>query len=347
MVLGVKMEEWRNIPDEELNFYQVSNTGKVRILPRVVDTHIVNRGRDMIVKANRKGKEIKPSYDGGRPCVRLKRNDGTRLKKSLPLLVLQMFGPPCPGDIDQYTAKYIDNDVTNNHIDNLVWISRATLASAVGKLTLGEEKEHFQKYHNLVIYCYDYVVAYFKNTTDAIRELNKMGFDTSETVLTRALKHQDGRFFNVFTIKLLSDEDFQKVQLNNEIQNVKRVYDIIMMDREVRRKVIQPKPKEIVSDLKERPKLLKDELKLTKPLSDINISEVKKEIPKPKVEKKHEVKEPKPKVNKSIISGNNIPKPKMTTRTNLDDLTEDDFLRDMEREKKEKFKEELLKRLGK
>ena len=45
-------EQWKKVPFPELSHYEVSTLGNVRLLPRDVQTHIVNRGRDMIVTAH-------------------------------------------------------------------------------------------------------------------------------------------------------------------------------------------------------------------------------------------------------------------------------------------------------
>ena len=129
------VEEWKTITEEGLSHYKVSNLGRVIREEHIADTHIVNRGRSMIVPAKRKELELKPQFEDKRPIVRLKRDDGSRCKKTLPLLVIQYFGEPCPGDISKYTVDYKDGDFHNNNIDNLIWVSRAIRASAIGKLT--------------------------------------------------------------------------------------------------------------------------------------------------------------------------------------------------------------------
>lgn len=238
------MEEWKNIPDEGLNFYQISNLGHARIIERDVPTHIFNHGRDMIVTAHRKGHDLKVSYDGGTPTIRLKKEDGSRCRRSLPMLVLRLFGEPCPGDLEQYTGYHINGDITDNSISNLTWVSRATLASTIGKMTLGEEKEHFQKYHNLVFTYQDYVVAYFKNTTEALRELNSQGFNTSSAVLIRALQGKVDKWFYIFDIKEVTDEEYFRIQQNHKVENVKLIYDVVMLDRSLSRRQVQtPRPK--------------------------------------------------------------------------------------------------------
>lgn len=316
-----QIEEWKTIPEEGLEYYQISNTGKARLLPRVVDTHIVNRGRDLIVPAKRRGKDLSISYDGGTPTIRLRKTDGARCRRSLPLLVLSLFGTPCPGDIVQYTAHHVDNDVTNNHIDNLVWMSKAMRASNIGKLTLGEEKEHFQKYKNIVIFFYDYVIAYFKNTTDAIRELNDMGFSTSEAVLTRALNREDKSYFHIFNITTVDDETYHRIELNNEILNVKKIYDIILMDRQRKGRI------QHVTDTKVLEKVVYVDRKTNQ------------KVRKPSVNKSIQPKVTKPTPLPSKVL------PKKPVHTHIDDLTDDDFLRDMEKQKRDKFKEELMRRM--
>ena len=115
------MEEvWKNIEEEGFEFYQVSNLGRIRIVERDVPTRIINHGKEMIVNAHRKGKYIAVQYDGGRPSVRMMKSTGEKCRRSLPLLVLMHFGEPCPGDIDKYTAGFIDGDVKNTNVNNLM-----------------------------------------------------------------------------------------------------------------------------------------------------------------------------------------------------------------------------------
>ena len=162
------MEEvWKTVPIEGCEYYEVSTLGNVRLLPREVPTHIVNRGRDMIVTAKRKGRTIKPTFDGGRPVIRLTGTNGTHYKRSLPLLVLSTFNPEgCPGDMSKYTAAYLDGDSSNNKLDNLAWVSKTALMQSISVTTKGEAHGYLQKYTHILIKVHNKVVGYFANTTE-------------------------------------------------------------------------------------------------------------------------------------------------------------------------------------
>lgn len=230
-------EEWKTVPLDKLSHYEISTYGNVRLLPRDVQTHIVNHGRDMIVTAKRKGKNIKPSYDAGRPVVRMLDADGHRRKFSLPLLMLKTFKlDECPGeDVDKYTAAYLDGDNSNNRIDNLVWVSKSTLMSSISKTIKGESHDYLKKYEYYVIKVYDTVVGYFNGTTEGAELFNSYGFETSSSALGRCL-NQGTQFFFMFDLIPVDILEYTKTSLECEQMNLKSIYDIVMEDRRHSRK---------------------------------------------------------------------------------------------------------------
>lgn len=330
------VEEWKTITEEGLSHYKVSNLGRVIREEHIADTHIVNRGRSMIVPAKRKELELKPQFEDKRPIVRLKRDDGSRCKKTLPLLVIQYFGEPCPGDISKYTVDYKDGDFHNNNIDNLIWVSRAIRASAIGKLTKGEPKDHFKKYLNLIIYYYDRVVAYSQNTTTLADDLNEMGFNTSPSSISRAMLKQNGEFYHIFTIKEVDDQVYQHITENHKVHNLKDMYDAVMLDRRNKGRTIT----ETKTVVKEVPKVV------TKTVTKTVVKEVpQKEKQEPKVAKAVN----KPKVSQTVPKVVNNPQvtlPKKSVTSKLDDMDDKDFFIEQEKIKRERFKEELLRRMN-
>jgi hypothetical protein len=225
------MEEWKSIDEEGLEYYRVSNYGNIKLLPREVKVHIVNHGRDMIVTAHRKGIDIRPSYEGGRPIVRMTKTDGTRRKFSLPLLILRTFKiDKCPGDIDKYTAAYLDGDFTNNRLDNLVWVSKAQLMSSISDTIRGESHNALVKYTNIIIRCNNQIVGYFKNTTEGEELFNSWGIKTSSSAICRTLK-TGSQFYFMFDFSSVDDNEYNDVCMKYSQRDLKLIYDILLEDR--------------------------------------------------------------------------------------------------------------------
>lgn len=335
------MEEWKKVPYEELQHYEVSTFGNIRLLPREVPTHIVNRGRDMIVVAKRKGKDIKPQYEDGRPLVRMLDSNGNRRKFSLPLLLLKTFKMnECPGDIDDYTAAYLDNDYHNNNIDNLVWISRAALMSSIAITTRGESHKNLVKYENIIIKVNNQIVGYFKNTTEGADLFNSYGIQTSASAIARALKERK-QFYFMFDFEPVGIMEYTKVCINYPQINLKMLYDMILEDRRHSRKIQVKKiiKKEIVYKEKVvyKPKIEKQivykERIVYRNKKDEKLKEEKKMLDN---DSKTNGKKTKDKVLKTAKA--------KTSR--LDYINDLDFYKEQEQLKKDKFKEELLRRLN-
>lgn len=373
------MEEWRTVPLIGAEDYEISSNGNIRLLPRDVPTRIVNRGRDMIVTAHRKGKDIKPSYEGGRPIVRLRLRDGSRKKLSLPLLVLKTFKmDECPGDIEKYTAAYIDGDNKNNKVDNLVWISKSALMSSISSTIKGEPHDYLKKYDYYIIKVNNQIVGYFNGTKEAEELFNGYGFNTSSSAISRVLS--DGKqFFFMFDFEPVSETEYLQISMIHPQVNLKMIYDIVMEDRRHCRKsynqntgrekiktvvkkevvyrdrVIKQKPeKEIVEKIVYVDR--KTGEKVRKP-RDVNKSvhnnkTVEKMVEN--VEKQNDTKSTKHIVSKSMFSNPNWDKNYDDDFVNIDTLdfrepTPEDISnveRDIEMEKRNRFKEELLKRMN-
>lgn len=361
-------EEWKVVPIEGCEGYMVSNMGNVKLLPREVKTHIVNRGRDMIVTAHRRGKMIKASFDGGRPVVRLKTKDGVRKKLSLPLLVLRTFKmDECPGDIDAFTAAYLDGDNTNNKLDNLVWVSKAALMSSISTSRIGEEKEYLTKYDYYFIQVNGYTVGCFNGTKEAEELFNSYEFDTSASAIGRSLK-SGNTFYWVFDFVPVSKEEYDKYNSVEQPQlDLRLIYNIIIEDRRHIRKVYENKirnvkipKKEIV--YKEKPVIKKViekvpvEKVVTKevPVEKIVIKEVPVEVKNEEVkeEKKVLVNDRSTNVKKTKSKAVKTTVPKITksklANINFDDdePSMEDLMAIEEENSKEQFKRELLRRLN-
>lgn len=374
-------EEWKTVPLEGAEDYEVSSLGNVRLLPREVPTRIVNRGRDMIVTAHRKGKDIKPSYEGGRPIIRMRLRDGSRKKLSLPLLVIRTFKmDECPGDIEKYTAAYVDGDNTNNSVDNLVWISKAALMSSISSTIKGEPHDYLKKYEYYIIKVNNQIVGYFNGTKEAEELFNGYGFQTSASAISRVLS-EGKQFFFMFDFEPVSELEYLRVSMEYQQINLKILYDIILEDRRHSRKssIQNLSPRKVRTKTVVKKEIVyKDRIVKEKPEKEIvekivyvdrqtgekvrKPRTVNKSVPKPQtVEKKVEkvVKQvdkstSKPnKTTKSMFSNSNWEKNYYDDYVDIDtlDLNEPDIddiksiERDLEEEKRNKFKAELLKRL--
>ena len=339
-------EEWKKVPFEELQHYEVSTFGNVRLLPRDVETHIVNRGRDMMVTARRKGKDVKIQYDGGRPLVRMLDSEGHRRKFSLPLLMLKTFKmDECPGDIDKYTAGYLDGDVTNNKLDNLIWISKSALMSSISSTIKGEPHKYLAKYEYIIIKVNEQIVGYFANTTEGAELFNSYGIETSASALGRSLK-EGKQFYFMFDFEAVSEEEYEIISMNYPQVNLKLIYDIVIEDRrhcrKVNEKVKTVVKKEVVEKVVYKPKIekqivYKDRIVYKeKPVKEKKNEETKKEKKVLVNDRTTDVKKTKSKAIKTAVK----------TKSKLDDIDDNEFFKEQEQIKKQKFLEEMSKRLN-
>ena len=125
------MEEmWKDIKGYE-NLYQVSNLGRIRVLPKVVKC---KGGATRTTPG--KIMETELNYNGY-PSIRLVR-EGKRMRHRIHILVWEAFGTS-ERNGKKIVIDHIDNDKTNCRIDNLQLLSgRANVAKAkkkVGRLT--------------------------------------------------------------------------------------------------------------------------------------------------------------------------------------------------------------------
>jgi hypothetical protein len=99
------MEEWKSFPDEDLNFYQVSNLGRIR-------------------NTKRKNKILRPSYDSdGYPQVILQ-NKKKNKKRAIKIhrAVMITFEPI--KNMEGMEVNHIDGVKINNMLINLEWCTR-------------------------------------------------------------------------------------------------------------------------------------------------------------------------------------------------------------------------------
>lgn len=110
----VRRERWRPIAGYE-GYYEVSNWGRVRGVPRVVKRSdgVPQVIPGVVLQA------IPNRFRGGYLQLVLHKN-GRRANAKVHRLVLETFVGPCP---DGMVACHNDGDVENNYLDNLRWDS--------------------------------------------------------------------------------------------------------------------------------------------------------------------------------------------------------------------------------
>lgn len=118
-------EVWRAVNGYE-GYYEVSDLGRVRSVPRVITNSL---GRECALP----GRVLAPNMASNYPSVDLKR-DGRGTTRQIHSLVAEAFLPSPPGPIGRqkgcYQVNHIDGVKTNNTASNLEYI------------TLGENHRH-------------------------------------------------------------------------------------------------------------------------------------------------------------------------------------------------------------
>lgn len=111
------VEVWKPVPGYE-GFYEVSNMGRVRSLPRVVEDKLGRRRP--VPGCMLKLTPRQPGNQAGNIsylAVGLCRNGTTKSVTVHRLVVLAFLGEPKPGQV----VRHLDGDHRNNKLSNLVW----------------------------------------------------------------------------------------------------------------------------------------------------------------------------------------------------------------------------------
>lgn len=103
-------EIWKDIPGWE-GLYQVSNMGRVKSLPRMMNGPYGKQSLQGRILSSRANSRFKHQF------VHLCR-DGFEEKFYVHRLVLTVFKGPCPIGLE---CRHLDGNATNNHLNNLVW----------------------------------------------------------------------------------------------------------------------------------------------------------------------------------------------------------------------------------
>ncbi len=110
---------WKDVVGYE-GYYQISNYGDIKSLDRWAEGHKY--------PTRIKGRMLSKVLDGPYYRVGLRKN-GKSTKHRIHKLVMDAFGPPCPGVYGNrrgnYQIDHYDDDKLNNRSDNLQWLLHA------------------------------------------------------------------------------------------------------------------------------------------------------------------------------------------------------------------------------
>ncbi|WP_179862114.1 NUMOD4 domain-containing protein [Longibacter salinarum] len=112
---------WRPVPGYE-GRYEVSKTGKVRSLDRYTKTDYYDRHGNHVARKFSRGRSLSGMAVGpsGHEQVELYCKNGEPKRFLIHRLVMAAFGSEPANATD--IINHVDNDATNNHIDNLEWV---------------------------------------------------------------------------------------------------------------------------------------------------------------------------------------------------------------------------------
>lgn len=150
-------EIWRDIKGYE-GLYQVSNLGNVKSLKRVVP-HKVNGSRTIPEKI------LKLSSDGSGYLYVSLSKDGKKKNPKVHRLVAESFIPN-PNNLPQ--VNHIDEDKSNNRVDNLEWITsldNLNHSNVIEKGNSSRRKKVIQKSFD------GRVIAIYTSMTEAVKEI--------------------------------------------------------------------------------------------------------------------------------------------------------------------------------
>jgi hypothetical protein len=128
----VNFEEWRPIIGYE-GLYEISNFGRVKSLAKVWYTGNYNSRREKPETI------MTPRFNGNGYHQALLRKNGSRVNISNHLLVWDHFGNS-PRNGRELCVDHIDNNKTNNHINNLQLLTHRQNVSKAMKLIKGKGK---------------------------------------------------------------------------------------------------------------------------------------------------------------------------------------------------------------
>jgi len=191
-------ETWAPVPEWE-NRYSVSDKGRVRSL--LQDTILTPRTNG---HPNRKAE----LYRGG-----------DRTTKSIPKLVVEVFGEPPPDE--EWVVKHLDGDKSNNEIENLKPVSKASLG---GSNINGRESKSTEGWEPIPGWGGEYlahrsgkILSAKSNKVLSVRKRSGGSYTVSLTKNGRRLRRNPGRLIiKTFQDPVLEEENWIPYRLNGE-----------------------------------------------------------------------------------------------------------------------------------
>lgn len=147
-------ETWKQVIGYDM--YQVSNLGRIR-----------NKNT---------GKVLKPAYQPSGYTIVCLRKDGNNNTEPVRRIVMNAFNPI--DNSNKYDIIHIDNDKTNNNVDNLKWVTR--------KYNMANNNSVSTE-----LKCLKYMIA--NNVDKAIRDWNNMllaGKSVNSISIERAIQNK-------------------------------------------------------------------------------------------------------------------------------------------------------------
>ena len=147
----------------------------------------------------------------------------------------------------------------------------------------------------------------------------------------------------MFDFVPVSPTDYLNISMNYPQMNLKTIYEIVLEDRRHSRKssIANLSPRKVRTKTVVEKQIV--EKVVYKPKIEKQIVEKVVYVDRTTGEKTRKPRTPKPVLKEESKIINTIKKQPVKTR--IDDLTDDDFIKDMEQQKRDRFKEELMRRM--
>lgn len=264
------------------------------------------------VRAKASGKYMSLLRDRIYWSVRIEDKSGHRLRKSVAVLVLEAFDSAANGRM----PMFIDGDPENCSLSNLTWETKSEQARRVlPKLSPGKASNFTYKY--IVGYMLNKPIIYGTQSRDILNKLQTYHEDfanTQATHLVRTIKEQ--KTYHGIEFKCLSKEKYQE-----EIRKV-NLDDFYLLYNDLK--------------TKSKPKAKKVSQKREKISSDVSVV------------KENKVSQTSQKVVKTEPKVDKIIKEAKLTSNSINDIDDSEFFKEqkrLEEERRQKFKDELMRRM--
>ncbi|HMB17646.1 MAG TPA: NUMOD4 domain-containing protein [Candidatus Paceibacterota bacterium] len=154
-------EEWKPIEGHD-GLYEISNYG------RVLSNNFRKKGERVIMNQKEQNR-----MDGGKGYMQIMLYGWNGLKKYKTHQIHHLVGHhfiPKPDSTERLIIDHLDEDIHNNHIDNLQWVTRSKNTSRkVGRAIKVDYGEYFIVYHSMRSACKDLGTNYSNFQKQLIR----------------------------------------------------------------------------------------------------------------------------------------------------------------------------------